>query len=83
MGLAKLCEAERIAAEEAPPPLLEIEPAGAGGNEDVMDARILFQPGTRLQAVVTGEIIADDEDLPRGIVGFNVGKQGDVPLGVA
>ncbi len=42
-----------------------------------------FQPGARLQADVTGEIIADDEDVTAGIVGFDVGQQGDVPFGVA
>ena len=74
---------QRIAAEETPPALLQVQPACSCGNEDVMDARMPFQPGTRLETVVTGEIIADDEDLPRGIVGFNVWKPRDVPLGVA
>jgi hypothetical protein len=46
-----------------------------------MDARVIDQPG--LQAIMTTEIVADDEDLPRRIVGLDVGEQGNVALGIA
>ncbi len=83
LRIGKALPSQRIAAEEAPPALLQIEPARSGGNEDLVDARMLFQPGACLQAVVTTEIIGDDEDVAFGIVGFDVGEQGDVPFGVA
>src|SRR6266702_4332358 len=48
----------------------------------MMDAWMPFQPGARLQTVVTGEIIADDEEVTCRIVGFDVGQQSNVALGV-
>ncbi len=48
-----------------------------------MDAWMTFQPGAGLETVVTGEIIGDDEDVARGIVGFDVGEQGNVVRRVA
>jgi hypothetical protein len=78
LGIGKTLASERIAAEEPPPPLLQIEPARPGGNEDVMDTRMRFQPGTRLETAVTGEIVADDEDVPTGIVRFDVSQQRDI-----
>jgi hypothetical protein len=43
---------------------------------------MLCQPGTSLGTVMTAEIISDDEDVSRRIVGFDVGEQGNVALGV-
>ena len=43
-----------------------------------MDARMISQPGARLQAVMTGEIVGDNEQVTSGIVGFDVSKQSDV-----
>ncbi len=83
LGVGKALPGERIAAEEAPPALLQVQPARSGGNEDLMDARVIDQPGAGLEAVVTREIVSDDEDIPARIVGFDVGEQGDVALGVA
>jgi hypothetical protein len=74
---------EGIAAEEAPPALLQIEPARSGGNEDVREARMPFQPGTRLQTIVTAEIVADDEDVSVRVVGFDVGQQSNVAFRIA
>jgi hypothetical protein len=77
-GVGKALASEGIAAEEPPPALLQIEPARPGGDEDMMDAWMIDQPGAGLETVVTGEIIADDEDISRRIVGFDVCEQGDV-----
>ena len=82
-GIGKTLPGERIAAEETPPALLQVEPAGPGGDEDVMDAWMLFQPGARLQAGVTAEIVGDDEEISSGIVSFDVGEQGNVAFRVA
>jgi hypothetical protein len=73
-GIGKTLPGERIAAEETPPALLQVEPAGPGGDEDVMDAWMPFERGARLETVVTTQIITDDEDIPRGIVSLNIGQ---------
>ena len=82
IGIGKALSSERIATKEAPPALLEIEPAGAFGNEDMLEAWMVRQPGARFQAVVTAEIVGDDEDVPLGIVGFDLLEQLDVMLGI-
>ena len=48
-----------------------------------MDAGMPFQPGARLKAGMTREIISDVENVAGGIVGFDVGQQGDVAFGIA
>ncbi len=83
LGISKALTSQRIAAEETPPTLLQIEPTGPSGNEDVMDARVPFQPGAGFEAVVTAEVISDDVEVAGRIVGFNVGEQSDVAFGVA
>jgi hypothetical protein len=77
-GIGKALPGERITAEEAPPALLQVQPACSSGDEDLMDAGMPFQPGARLQAVVTAEIIGDDKDVTRRIVAFDVGQQSNV-----
>ncbi len=74
LGIGETLTSEGIAAEEAPPALLQIQPARACRNEDLMDARMPFQPGTRLETVMTAEIIRDDENVAAGIVGFDVSQ---------
>jgi hypothetical protein len=44
----KTLPSKGIAAEETPPPLLQIEPTRSSGNEEVMEARMCFEPGARL-----------------------------------
>ena len=82
-GIGKALPGKRIPAKEAPPALLQIEPARSGRNEDVMDARMPLQPGAGLQTVVTAEIVADKEQVPAGVVRFDVGQERDVAFGVA
>ena len=82
-GIGKALPSERIAAEEAPPALLQVEPARPSGNEDVMDARMLLQPRAGLEAGMAAEIVGDDEDISSRIVGFDVGERSDVALGIA
>ncbi len=72
-----------ITAEETPPALLQIEPTRPCGNEDVMETRMLREPGPRLGTIVAGEIVGDDEDVAGGIVGFDVSEQRDVVRRVA
>ena len=83
LGIGKALPRQGITAEEAPPALLEIEPARSGGNENVMDAWMRFQPGACLKTVVTTEVIRDDVDVASRIVSFNVGQQSNVAFRVA
>ena len=71
-GIGEALSGERITAEEPPPALLQIQPARPGGNEDVMKARMIGQPGAGLQTVVTAQIVRNDEDVSAWIVRFDV-----------
>ncbi len=79
----KTLTSERITTVEPPPAFLQIEPARAFGNEDVMQARMLSHPGARLSTVVAGEIVGNDVNVSAGIVGFDVLKQSNIVGGVA
>ena len=83
LGSGKALPGEGVTAEEAPPALLQVEPARSRGNEDVMEAGMLLQPGARLQAAMAAEIVRDHENVSRWIIGLNVCQQSDVALGVA
>ncbi len=72
IGVGKTLPGQRIAAEETPPSLLQVQPAGSFGNKDVLDARMVCEPGAGFQAVVATEIVRNDENVPLGIVRLNV-----------
>jgi len=72
-----------IATEQSPPALLQIEPAGSGGNKDLMEPRMLSQPGAGLGTDVAGKVVSDDVDVTRRIVRFDVSEQGNVVRRVA
>jgi len=82
-GVGKTLSGKRITTEKPPPAFLQIEPARAFGNEDVMQARMLIHPSSRLSAVVATQIVSDDVNVPAGIVRFNVLEQSDIVGGVA
>ena len=83
LGIGKALSGQCIAAEEPPPAFLQIEPACSRRNEDVVNARMLLQPGARLHTGVTAEIVADNEEVSLGIVGLDVGEQRNVAFRVA
>src|SRR5258708_6220716 len=72
-----------ITTEEPPPAFLEVEPTGTLGNEDVLNAWMIHQPGTGFQAVMAAEIVRDNENVPCGVVGFDVLEQFDIVLRIA
>jgi hypothetical protein len=74
---------QSVASEKTPPAFLQVEPARPSGNEDVMEPGMLGQPGAGLGTIVAGEVVGDDEDIARRIVGFDVGKQSNVVRRVA
>ena len=83
LGISEALPSKRVAAEEAPPALLQVQPAGSCWNEDVVEAWMPFQPGTRLQTIMTAEIVADDEDVSVRVVGFDIGKPRNVAFRIA
>jgi hypothetical protein len=80
-GKALACEG--IATEQAPPTLLQIEPAGPFGNEDLLAARMLREPGTGLQTVMTAQIVSNKNKVPVRGVGLDVLEQRERVLGIA
>src|SRR5215467_1706015 len=63
VGVGEGLPGQRGLAEDPPPAFLQVEPAGALGDEGVADVGMAFQPGLGVLAVVTGEVIGDDHDL--------------------
>src|SRR4051812_39588039 len=53
---------EGVPAEDAPPRLLRVQPAGALGDEHLLDARMPGQPGPGGQAGMAGEVVGDHRD---------------------
>ena len=82
VGIGKALSSQSIAAEEPPPALLQVEPAGPRGNEDLVEPGMLCQPGASLSAVMAGEIVGDNKDVARRVIGFDIGQEGDVVRGV-
>jgi hypothetical protein len=74
---------ESITAEKPPPAFLHIQPTGSSGEKDVMETWMLRHPGTGLSTGMAGEIVGDDENVPGGIVGFDVLEQLNVVRRVA
>ena len=82
IGIGKALARESITTEQAPPPLLEIEPTGSLGDEHMLEARMLRQPGTGLQTVMTTEIVGNNENVPVRVGGPDVLEQLNIVLGV-
>ena len=81
--IGKALPSQGITAEETPPALLQVEPTRPCGNEDVMETRMLREPGPRLGTVVAGEIVGDDINVPGGIVDFDALKQSNIVRRIA
>src|SRR5437764_13201223 len=58
---------QRLAAEDPPPAFLQVQPAGALGDEGVADAGMVVQPGPGAFAVVAGEVVGDRVDGALGV----------------
>ena len=56
IGVGKALSSQGITTEEAPPAFLQIEPAGSFGDEDVVNAGMLGQPGAGFSAVMAAKI---------------------------
>lgn len=73
--VGKVLTGEGIAAKEPPPPFLQIQLAGAFGDEHMMQTRVVCHPGTCLQAAMTTEVIRNHEKVARRVVCFNQFEQ--------
>jgi integrase len=58
-GVGEGLPGQRLPAEDPPPAFLQVQPAGALGDEGVADAGVVLQPGAGALAVVAGEVIAE------------------------
>src|SRR5579859_3539888 len=67
VGVSEGLPGQRLAPEDPPPAFLEVQPAGALGDEGVPDAGVVFQPGPGALAVVAGEVIGDHPDGALGV----------------
>lgn len=83
LSIGKALASKGITAEQAPPSLLEIEPARAFGDEHMLEARMLREPGTGLQTVMAAQISGDDENVAGRVVDLDVLEQFNIVLGIA
>jgi hypothetical protein len=67
VGIGECLPGQRLAPEDPPPAFLQVQPAGALGDEGVPDAGMLFQPGPGALAVVAGEVVGDHVDHAVGV----------------
>src|SRR5512135_3312304 len=67
IGAGEVLPGQRLAPEDPPPAFLEIQPAGALGDEGVPDAGMVFQPGPGALAVAAGEVAGDHVDHALGV----------------
>ena len=82
IGIGKTLASEGIASKEAPPAFLEIEPACPLGDEHMLNARMLCEPGACFQAVMATQVVGDNEDVARRIVRVDVLEELNVVLGI-
>jgi hypothetical protein len=59
VGVCEGLAGQGVVAEDTPPRLLQVEPAGAFGDEDLFDSGVIEQPGPGGNAVVAGQVVRD------------------------
>src|SRR6266508_4590455 len=75
LGGGKRLPGKGLAAKQPPPALLEVQPAGAFGDEGVLDAGVVGQPGPGRDAAVAGQVVGDHHDGPRRVGGLDGGQE--------
>src|SRR5258708_27125518 len=70
VGVGEGCAGERLATEAAPAARDEGEPGGAGGEEGVLDTRVLGPPGAHGATEMAAEVVGHEAEiaLGRGLV---------------
>jgi putative transposase len=67
VGVGEVLPGQGLAPEDPPPAFLQVQPAGALGDEGVPDAGMAVEPGPGALAVVAGEVVGDHPDGALGI----------------
>src|SRR6516164_5925087 len=67
VGVGEVLPGQGLAPEDPPPAFLEVQPAGALGDEGVPDAGMVLQPGPGALAVVAGQVVGDHVDGAVGV----------------
>src|SRR5207247_8086383 len=67
VGVGEVLPGQRLAPEDPPPAFLQVQPAGALGDEGVPDAGMVLQPGPGALAVVAGKVAGDHPDGALGV----------------
>src|SRR5436189_3786508 len=67
VGVGEGLPGQRLPPEDPPPAFLQVEPAGALGDEGVPDAGMILQPGPGALAVVAGQVTGDHVDHAPGV----------------
>src|SRR5213592_3890202 len=67
VGVGEVLSGQRLAPEDPPPAFLQVQPAGALGDEGVPDPGMVLQPGPGALAVVAGQVIGDHVDRALGV----------------
>src|ERR1700751_4684005 len=66
VGVGEFLSGQGLPPEDPPPAFLEVQPAGALGDEGVPDPGMIFQPGPGALAVVAGEVVGGYVDRALG-----------------
>ena len=82
VAIGKGLPGQGVPAEEAPPAFLEIEPARASRNEDVVNPGMGAQPLLNRRALVAGEIVGDQVEVAERIGLLDGVEQADIADGV-
>ena len=83
VGIGEALPRKGIATEEQPPALLEIEPACTRRNEDLVQARMLGEPGAGLGTGVARQVVGDNVDIATRVIRLDILQESDVVCRVA
>ena len=82
-GPTEILPRQRLPPKQAPPALLQIQPAGFGRDEDLLDPWMLCQPRLNGRALVAGEVVCDQIQVTCRIIQVDGLQELQVPSGIA
>src|SRR6266567_1360290 len=82
-GVRKALSGERLPAQQPPPALGQVQPAGGLGDEHLPDAAVAGQPPADLGAGVAGQVVGDHPDAAARVGLSDAGQQADPAVAVA
>ncbi len=81
--VGKILASQRITPKEPPPALLQVEPTGSFGDEDLVDAWMLDEPGIGLRTQVARQVVRDHKDVSFGVISLDVSQESNIAFGIA